>query len=179
MRECFVDELKRSIHSYLSLDFCNALTDAENPNSSERPLPGSIVGLSGRTAMPCVCEAPANSDLSEGGAKMVVEGITWQSLYLVFFGSYMVLAEPAAGRYVAQIWHFVPRLLATSYVLYIIADPPNKFLFPTVTYLSVLAVDVWYLRANFQDYRLLATRMRRLTLPLPPDAFYWHTNGLI
>lgn len=54
--------------------------------------------LSGRTAMPCVCEASSRESNSEGGAKMVVEGVTWQSLYLVFFGSYMVLAEPAPGR---------------------------------------------------------------------------------
>ena len=99
-KECYIDDLTRSVHSYLSKDFCDALTDAGDRSSSERPLQGSIVALAGRTAMPCVCEAPANVDVTDDGAKMVVEGITWQSLYLVFFGSYLVLAEPASGRYV-------------------------------------------------------------------------------
>lgn len=96
-KECFVDDLKRSVHSYLSKDFCDALADPGETITAERPLPGSIVPLAGRTAMPCVCEAPANVDVSDNGAKMVVEGITWQSLYLVFIGSYLVLAEPASG----------------------------------------------------------------------------------
>lgn len=97
-KECFVEDLARSIHSYLSKAFCDALTDApEESSSSERPTPGSIVVLSGRTAMPCVCEVSADMDTGSG-AKMVVEGVTWQSLYLVFFGPDMVLAEPVAGR---------------------------------------------------------------------------------
>jgi len=48
--------------------------------------------------MPCVCEAPLSTYASNTGAKMVVEGITWISLYFVFFENYMVLAEPVAGR---------------------------------------------------------------------------------
>lgn len=126
---CFIDDLSRSIHSYLSPEFCNALIGGiSNVGNTERPLPGSIVTLAGRTAMPCVCEAPPNTISSENGTKMVVEvcrtresfgpwvkfclilfawlslrvtlkGITWQSLYLVFFGTHLVLAEPAVGRY--------------------------------------------------------------------------------
>lgn len=97
-KECLIDDLTRSIHSYLSPDFCAALTDAEDAATSDGPVRGSIVALAGRTAMPCVCEAPASTvSANENGTKMVVEGITWQSLYLVFFGTHLVLAEPAAG----------------------------------------------------------------------------------
>lgn len=91
------EDLTRSVHSYLSKEFCDTLTDSGDEAAAERPLPGSIVALAGRTAMPCVCEAPAFTDVTDNGAKMVVEGITWQSLYLVFFGSFLVLAEPASG----------------------------------------------------------------------------------
>lgn len=99
-REYVIEDLRRSIHSYLSPNFCNALTGDNNLNTSDSPAPGSTVALAGRGAMPCVCEAPANSAIATTGAKLVVEGITWQSLYLAFFGSYLVLAEPAPGRYV-------------------------------------------------------------------------------
>lgn len=95
---CLIDDLTRSIHSYLSPAFCAALTDAGDAATSEGPSRGSIVALAGRTAMPCVCEAPASTvSANESGTKMVVEGITWQSLYLVFFGAHLVLAEPATG----------------------------------------------------------------------------------
>lgn len=96
-KECFVDDLTRSIHSYLSPGFCKALTGGFDVSSSQRPMPGSIVALVGRTAMPCVCEAPPSATASANGSKLVVEGVIWQSLYLVFFGTYLVLAEPAVG----------------------------------------------------------------------------------
>mmetsp|Transcript_9166 Transcript_9166/g.21853 ORF Transcript_9166/g.21853 Transcript_9166/m.21853 type:complete len:1282 (-) Transcript_9166:104-3949(-) len=58
--------------------------------------PGSVVSLVGRTAFPCVCEVPpACAPLfSPEGAKVVSQGITWQSLYLVVLGWNLVLAEP-------------------------------------------------------------------------------------
>lgn len=58
--------------------------------------PGSVVSLVGRTAFPCVCEVPpACAPLfSAEGAKVVSQGITWQSLYLVILGWNLVLAEP-------------------------------------------------------------------------------------
>lgn len=69
--DCRVEELSNCVHSYLSPEFCKALIgDASN---SKRPMPGSIVALAGRTAMPCVCEAPPNALSSENGTKMVVE----------------------------------------------------------------------------------------------------------
>ena len=99
-KESFNEELRRGIHTYLSPSFCDALTGNANMNVPDCPVPGSTVALAGRSAMPCVCEAPANAITASNVTKMVVEGITWQSLYLAFFGSYLVLAEPAPGRYV-------------------------------------------------------------------------------
>lgn len=58
--------------------------------------PGSIVSLVGKTAFPCVCEVPPECAplFSAAGAKVVSQGITWQSLYLVILGRNLVLAEP-------------------------------------------------------------------------------------
>mmetsp|Transcript_28707 Transcript_28707/g.83197 ORF Transcript_28707/g.83197 Transcript_28707/m.83197 type:complete len:1473 (-) Transcript_28707:109-4527(-) len=66
---------------------------------SQHPQPGSVVGLVGRAAFPCVCEvAPESSSLfTDKGACVVAEGIKWQSLYLVILGKYMILAEPEKG----------------------------------------------------------------------------------
>jgi hypothetical protein len=46
--------------------------------------------------LPCVCEAPASlSSLFSGdGLGVVSEGVTWQSLYLVFTDGTLVLAQP-------------------------------------------------------------------------------------
>jgi hypothetical protein len=71
----------------------------EEEKKSTWPQTGSVVGLVGRTAIPCVCEVPAaNACLFADGAPGVVsEGVTWQSLYLVILGSFMILAEPEKG----------------------------------------------------------------------------------
>jgi hypothetical protein len=60
------------------------------------PHPGSVVGLVGHTAIPCVCEVPPSCAplFSAAGAKVMSEGVTWQSLYLVILGRHMLLAEP-------------------------------------------------------------------------------------
>lgn len=65
----------------------------------DQPQPGSVVGLVGRTAFPCVCEVPAaNASLfTDNVSSVVSEGVKWQSLYLVFFGGFMVLVEPEKG----------------------------------------------------------------------------------
>ena len=68
-------------------------------HDSQHPQPGSVVGLVGRAAFPCVCEvSPESSTLfTDKGACVVAEGIKWQSLYLVILGKYMILAEPEKG----------------------------------------------------------------------------------
>jgi hypothetical protein len=61
--------------------------------------PGTVLNLVGKVAFPCVCEVPPSSAplFSEAGAKVVSQGITWQSLYLVLLGTDLILAEPEKG----------------------------------------------------------------------------------
>jgi hypothetical protein len=63
--------------------------------SSVAPEHGSIVGLVGKAAFPCVCEVtPVFSSLFTGRTCVSNEGVQWQSLYLVVIGKFAVLAEP-------------------------------------------------------------------------------------
>ena len=63
--------------------------------SSVAPEHGSIVGLVGKAAFPCVCEVtPSFASLFTGRTCVSNEGVQWQSLYLVVIGKYAVLAEP-------------------------------------------------------------------------------------
>ena len=71
--------------------------------------PGENISLLGQTAIPCVCEIPqsASSLFSEAaGAKIVAEGVTWQSLYLVLLDQHLILAEPEL-KYVRTMKIFV------------------------------------------------------------------------
>lgn len=63
---------------------------------------GSVVGLVGRTVIPCVCEVPETAAhlLTDETASVVSDGVKWQSLYLVFLGRNVILAEPEKGGYV-------------------------------------------------------------------------------
>lgn len=74
----------------------NLLRLDEEMSEREIPAPGSVVGLVGRTAIPCVCEVPESSALllADQAASVVSDGVKWLSLYLVFLGRYMILAEP-------------------------------------------------------------------------------------
>jgi len=105
----------RCIFAPLDATFASILLDEEKDNTagspvttgnssrhhhdSQHPQPGSVVGLVGRAAFPCVCEvSPESSSLfTDKGACVVAEGIKWQSLYLVILGKYMILAEPEKG----------------------------------------------------------------------------------
>ena len=60
------------------------------------PQTGSVVQLVGKTAFPCVCEVnkESNSLFTDGEAGVISDGITWQSLWMVLMGKYMILAEP-------------------------------------------------------------------------------------
>lgn len=68
-------------------------------DGNDAPKTGSIVGLVGRAAFPCVCEVyPESAPLfTDRGACVVADGIRWQSLYMVVLGKFMVLAEPERG----------------------------------------------------------------------------------
>lgn len=105
---CSDDDLslqsKRSIFAQVSQSLSDTIFEEEEvPTSSGQdmnlPETGSIVGLVGRAAFPCVCEV-ANEHASlftDKGACVVAEGVKWQSLYLVIMGRYMILAEPEKG----------------------------------------------------------------------------------
>lgn len=90
-------DVNRSIFSPISARIGrNLLHLDEEMSERELPEPGSVVGLVGRTAIPCVCEVADSSALllADQGASVVSDGVKWLSLYLVFLGRYMILAEP-------------------------------------------------------------------------------------
>jgi hypothetical protein len=85
-----------TIFAPLSEHFLTALFEEGRDEGYVDARPGTVVSLIGQTALPCVCEVPPSSAplFSEAGAKVVSQGITWQSLYLVLLGRNFVLAEP-------------------------------------------------------------------------------------
>lgn len=78
MSDCFLDALLETDQSEIDVS------------------PGKVISLIGQIALPCVCEVPPSSAplFSPAGAKVVSQGITWQSLYLVILGRNFVLVEP-------------------------------------------------------------------------------------
>lgn len=90
-------DVNRSIFSPISPRMgVNLLRLDDEMSDKEMPEVGSVVGLVGRTAIPCVCEVPASclDLLSDNNASVVSNGVKWLSLYLVFLGRFMILAEP-------------------------------------------------------------------------------------
>lgn len=89
-----------TIYSYISSGIDNAMfgIDASDESYVDAS-PGTVLNLVGKVAFPCVCEVPPSSAplFSEAGAKVVSQGITWQSLYLVILGADLILAEPEKG----------------------------------------------------------------------------------
>lgn len=85
-----------SVFAPISEHFLNALFEFDGDSSHIDATPGKVVSLVGKVALPCVCEVPPSSAplFSAAGAKVVSQGITWQSLYLVLLGRHFVLAEP-------------------------------------------------------------------------------------
>lgn len=83
-----------TIYSPISDDFDSALFGIDDQNDSL--LPGSPINLVGMKAFPCVCEVPPSMAplFSAEGAKVVSQGITWQSLYLTMANENLVLVEP-------------------------------------------------------------------------------------
>jgi hypothetical protein len=93
-------DVPRSIFCPLSENLCTRLLHLDDePREKESLQVGSVVGLVGRTAIPCVCEvSEASLSLLTGEtASVVSDGVKWQSLYLVFLGRHMILAEPEKG----------------------------------------------------------------------------------
>lgn len=97
------------IYAPLSDHFTNALFGFDGDSIHVDVGPGEVVGLVGQVALPCVCEVPPSCAplFSAAGAKVVSQGITWQSLYLVLLGRHFVLVEPdrhstGSGRVVTR-----------------------------------------------------------------------------
>mmetsp|Transcript_51877 Transcript_51877/g.155692 ORF Transcript_51877/g.155692 Transcript_51877/m.155692 type:complete len:1076 (-) Transcript_51877:16-3243(-) len=101
------DKSERSIFSQVSPGLSSVIFDEEegkegytsSGHDADLPETGSVVGLVGRAAFPCVCEVAAEhaSLFTDRGACVVAEGVKWQSLYLVLMGKHVVLAEPEKG----------------------------------------------------------------------------------
>jgi hypothetical protein len=88
---------QNKIFAPVSQTFDNVIFGSDKTGSSYVDTkPGTVLSLVGKMAYPCVCEVPPSSAplFSEAGAKVVSQGITWQSLYLVIIGQSLVLAEP-------------------------------------------------------------------------------------
>ncbi|VEU37522.1 unnamed protein product [Pseudo-nitzschia multistriata] len=88
----------KTIYSPISDEFDSALfgTESKPGTLREELKPGSVTTLVGKMAYPCVCEVPPSMAplFSEEGAKVVSQGVTWQSLYLVIMDEDLVLVEP-------------------------------------------------------------------------------------
>lgn len=93
--------------------------EGDEETGLDDPVTGSVVSFVGHTAIPCVCEAPPSSAplFSNGGSKVVAEGITWQSLYLILLGRHLVLAEPER-RYVIYSYGFLFTVYAPTNLLW-------------------------------------------------------------
>jgi len=90
-------EVDSAVSAPISCSLSDALYDEQEDISSPTcPRPGAVVGLVGRVAFPCVCEVskPSENLFTDQRACVVADGVKWQSLYLVFLGRYMLLAEP-------------------------------------------------------------------------------------
>jgi hypothetical protein len=101
MKGSGIRELTRQIVCPISNDMNDALfAQMHDDGEFVMPIPGSIIPLVGSPAIPCVCETPASAAhlFASEDSSVVAEGVTWQSLYLVFLRGYLVFAQPVEGR---------------------------------------------------------------------------------
>lgn len=65
-------------------------------SDNEQPESHSFVDLVGGPAIPCVIEAAESAAhlFTDEASGVIAEGVTWQSLYLVFIGHFLVFAVP-------------------------------------------------------------------------------------
>lgn len=93
-KEGSIPEVLKKMYAPLS----SAVTKCIFDESLEKELPasGSAIDLTGNLLLPCVCEAPAALAhlFAASSSGVVSEGVTWQSLYVVITGSYLILAQP-------------------------------------------------------------------------------------
>eukprot|EP00977_Amphora_coffeiformis_P002979 scaffold569_cov165-Amphora_coffeaeformis.AAC.12 len=103
-------KMSRQVYAPISPSLSEAMMDSTKIG----PLPdaGSVLPLAGKKAIPCVCEAPARFAhlFLDAGTGVQAEGVTWQSLYLVFSGDLLIFAQPLPsgpggdGRVVASCY---------------------------------------------------------------------------
>jgi hypothetical protein len=101
MKGAGIRELSRQIVCPISPEMNDALfAKIHEDLESGEPVQGSIIPLVGSPAIPCVCETPACAAhlFASEDSGIVAEGVTWQSLYLVFLRGYLVFAQPVEGR---------------------------------------------------------------------------------
>jgi hypothetical protein len=102
MKGAGIRELSRQIVCPISPEMNDALFAKihEEEEESGEPVQGSVIPLAGSPAIPCVCETPASAAhlFTSEDSGVVAEGVTWQSLYLVFLRGYLVFAQPVEGR---------------------------------------------------------------------------------
>jgi hypothetical protein len=96
-----IRELSRQIVCPISPEMNDALFGKMyQEGESDVPVQGSVIPLAGSPAIPCVCETPASAAhlFASEDSSVVAEGVTWQSLYLVFLRGYLIFAQPVEGR---------------------------------------------------------------------------------
>jgi hypothetical protein len=101
MKGAGIRELSLQIVCPISPDMNDALfANMHEDGASEVPVQGSIIPLAGSPAIPCVCETPASAAhlFASEDSRVVAEGVTWQSLYLVLVRGYLIFAQPVQGR---------------------------------------------------------------------------------
>lgn len=98
LKDCFDRNVLKQVFSPVS-SRVNAALLGENGIKEKIPEPSSLIDMSGKALLPCVCEAPAHlaSLFSDETTGVVSEGVTWQSLYVVLLEDVLVLVQPRPG----------------------------------------------------------------------------------
>lgn len=99
----------RSIYANLSVATTNLLVS--DCSEHGQPEARSVINLVGQPAIPCVCEVSGASaqHFADADSGVVAEGVTWQSLYIVFLDHFLVFAQAlpdeavVKGRVIASV----------------------------------------------------------------------------
>ncbi|KAL7567749.1 hypothetical protein ACA910_000507 [Epithemia clementina (nom. ined.)] len=89
----------KSVYAPISQRLANFLLMDHVGGGGDSIVSGATLKLAGNPAIPCVCEAPASLShlFAHDGSGIVAQGVTWQSLYLVFKDGWMIFAQPIPG----------------------------------------------------------------------------------
>ena len=150
----FVQTMEYSLSRQVFAPISRSLAETMMEPISNVGLPetGSVLPLAGKKAIPCVCEAPASAAhlFLDSNTGVQAEGVTWQSLYLVFSEDTLIFAQPLPngpggdGRVITSCYteclnaehdpegHKSPapaRRLLLSHMSYERSVPPGLFLY--------------------------------------------------